>query len=72
MEFNPKSSFYILYTTFYIMVWLAVQKKAVIVVKLVPESAEVSNTKIEKEILRESTIPWVKEIKKVTVIERRE
>jgi len=45
------------------------QKRAVIIVNLVPESAEVLNTKIEKEIRHESTIPWAKKIKKVTVTE---
>jgi hypothetical protein len=48
------------------------QKKATIVVNLVPESGEVLNTRIEKEIRRESSIPWAKEIERVTVIEHRE
>jgi len=45
------------------------KKKAVIEVSLVPESAEVSNSQIEKEIRSEASIPWVREIKNVTVVE---
>lgn len=45
------------------------QKKAIIVVNLVPESVEVPNTQIEIEIRREFSIPWVKEVEKVTIIE---
>jgi len=49
-------------------------KKAVIVISLVEESANVANQEIEKEILdelsREPTrIPWLKEVEKVTVTE---
>lgn len=49
-------------------------KKAVIVVSLVEESAEVANEEIEKEILQElskhlPTIPWLKKAEKVTVTE---
>jgi hypothetical protein len=45
------------------------RKKAIIVVNLVPKSADVSNTQIKKEIQHESSIPWAKEIEKVTIIE---
>jgi DNA-directed RNA polymerase subunit H (RpoH/RPB5) len=49
-------------------------KKAVIAISLVDESAEVANEEIEKEILNElskepTRIPWLKEVKKVTVTE---
>jgi len=49
-------------------------KKALIVVSLVDESAEVANEEIEKEILNElskepTRIPWLKEVEKVTVTE---
>ena len=49
-------------------------KKAVIVIRLVEESAEKSNEEIEKEIIEElsrepSAIPWLKKIEKVTVTE---
>jgi len=49
-------------------------KKAVIVVSLVEESAEKPNEEIEKEIREElsrepARIPWMKEVKKVTVTE---
>jgi len=43
-------------------------KKVVIIIQLVPESNEVANDQIEKEILEESSIPCYKQIKKVTVI----
>lgn len=51
-----------------------VVKKAVIVISLVEESAEVANEKIEKDILNElseepTRIPWLKEVEKVTVTE---
>ena len=51
-----------------------VVKKAVIVISLVEESAEVANEKIEKNILNElseepTRIPWLKEVEKVTVTE---
>ena len=47
-------------------------KKLIIVISLVEESAEKANEKIEKEILEElskglPTIPWLKNIEKVTV-----
>lgn len=42
-------------------------KKAVIVVKLVPESSDVSDSQIVKEILAEAKIPWREDIEKVTV-----
>ena len=47
-------------------------KKAVFVISLVEESAEVANEKIEKDILNElseepTRIPWLKEVQKVTV-----
>jgi len=48
------------------------KKKVVIEVSLVPESAEMSNSQIEKEILKEASIPWGKEVKKVTVIEHKD
>lgn len=49
-------------------------KKAIIVIRLVEESAEKSNEEIEKEIMEElsrepARIPWLKEVKKVTVTE---
>lgn len=49
-------------------------KKAVIVISLVEESAEVANEEIEKEILNElskepTRIPWFKSVGKVTVTE---
>lgn len=49
-------------------------KKAVIVISLVEESTEVTNEKIEKDILNElskepTRIPWLKEVQKVTVTE---
>lgn len=48
-------------------------KKAVIVIDLVEESAEKSNEEIERDILEElsakPTIPWVRSVEKVTVIE---
>ena len=49
-------------------------KKAVIVVSLVEESAEKANEEIEKEIFEELSkglpkIPWFKKVEKVTVTE---
>ena len=49
-------------------------KKAVIVVRLVEESVEGVNEEIEKEILEElstgePSIPWFKNVEKVTVAE---
>ena len=49
-------------------------KKAVIVVSLVKESAEKSNEEVEKEIMEELSkyplmIPWLKGVEKVTVTE---
>ena len=49
-------------------------KKAVIVIRLVEESAEKTNEEIEKEILEElsrepSAIPWLKKVEKVMVTE---
>jgi hypothetical protein len=49
-------------------------KKALIVISLVDESAEVANEEIKKEILNElskepTRIPWLKEVEKVTVTE---
>jgi len=46
------------------------KKKAVIEVELVPESVEAPNAKIEKEIRDDASIPWAKEIEKVTIIEQ--
>jgi DNA-directed RNA polymerase subunit H (RpoH/RPB5) len=51
-----------------------VVKKAVIVISLVEESAEVANEEVEKDILNElskepTRIPWLKEVQKVTVTE---
>lgn len=48
------------------------QKKAIIVVNLIPESVEVPDTQIENEIKNGSSIPWAKEIERVTVIEHHE
>ena len=45
-------------------------KKAIIVISLVSESIDVSNNQIKKEIQKEASIPWVKEIEKVTIIEK--
>ncbi|MCJ7469056.1 hypothetical protein MUO74_00970 [Candidatus Bathyarchaeota archaeon] len=50
------------------------RKKAVIIVELVDESAEVSNDNIAKDLMnwfREDavSIPWVKDVKGVTVKE---
>lgn len=42
-------------------------KKALIEVRLVPESKTINNGTIEKEIKKEAQIPWAKEIVKVTV-----
>ena len=47
------------------------RKKAIIKVNLVPESAEILNKQIKREIRKESLIPWVSEIEKVTVVERK-
>lgn len=49
-------------------------KKAIIVIRLVEESAEKSNEEIEKDILEELSkhppvIPWLKRVEKVTVSE---
>lgn len=49
-------------------------KKAIIVIRLVAESAEKSNEEIEKEILEELSkyppmIPWLKNVEKVKVKE---
>lgn len=49
-------------------------KKAVIVISLVEESAEMANEDIEKDLLNElskepTRIPWLKEVEKVTVTE---
>ena len=49
-------------------------KKAIIVIRLVEESAEKSNEEIEKEIIEELSkrppvIPWLKKVEKVTVTE---
>ena len=42
-------------------------KKAVIIVKLVPESRGVSDGQIVKEIIAEAKILWVEKIEKVSV-----
>jgi len=42
-------------------------KKAVIIVKLVPESGDVSDGQIVKEIIAEAKIPCAEKIEKVTV-----
>jgi len=42
-------------------------KKAIIIVKLVPESSGVSDGQIVKEILAEAKIPWAACIEKVTI-----
>jgi len=44
-------------------------KKALIVVKLVPESSKESNSRIEKKILENSQIPLGTDIEKVEVVE---
>jgi hypothetical protein len=47
------------------------KKKAIIEVELVPESAHVPNSQIEKELREEASIPWMKKIKKVAIVEHR-
>jgi hypothetical protein len=42
-------------------------KKAIIIIELVIESSEVSDSQIEQEILAEAQIPWCAKIEKVTV-----
>ena len=42
-------------------------KIAIVVVRLVPEGDEVTDSQIEKEIREDSTIPWTKQIEKVVV-----
>ena len=49
-------------------------KKAIIVVRLVEESAERPDEEIKREIMKElsgqpAKIPWLKNVEKVTVIE---
>jgi hypothetical protein len=44
-------------------------KKALIMVKLVPESSKESNSRIEKEIRKDSQISWCVDIEKVEVVE---
>jgi len=44
-------------------------KKALITVKLVPESSKESNSRIEKKILKNSQIPLSTDIEKVEVVE---
>lgn len=44
-------------------------KKALITVKLVPESSKESNSRIEKEIRKNSQISWCNQIEKVEVVE---
>jgi len=44
-------------------------KKALIMVKLVPESSKESNSRIEKEIRKNSQISWCNQIEKVEVVE---
>jgi len=43
------------------------QKKAIIIIKLVPEASQVSKGQIEKEIKSEAQIPWCRKIEKVSV-----
>ena len=50
------------------------KKRAIIVIRLVEESAEKLNEEIEKEIMEELSkhppaIPWMKRLEKVTVTE---
>ncbi len=42
-------------------------KKAIIILELVDESLEASNSQIEKEIRAETQIPWCAKIKKVEI-----
>ncbi|KPV63001.1 MAG: hypothetical protein AOA66_1071 [Candidatus Bathyarchaeota archaeon BA2] len=44
-------------------------KKAFIVVSLVPEASQAPNSQIEKEIKREAKILWCREIEKISVKE---
>lgn len=45
------------------------RKKAIILIKLVPEASQVSKSQIEKEIKKEAQIPWCREIEKVSIEE---
>jgi hypothetical protein len=47
--------------------WRAMTKKAVIIVRLVPESKDVDNEQIEKEIKESLKCSWLAETEKVTV-----
>jgi hypothetical protein len=42
-------------------------KKAIIILELVNESSEASNSQIENEILAEAQIPWCAKINKVEI-----
>ena len=42
-------------------------KKAIIILELVNESSETSNSQIEKEILADTQIPWCAKINKVEI-----
>lgn len=42
-------------------------KKAIVVVRLVPESKDGSDGQIVKEIVAEATIPWAKNIERITI-----
>ena len=44
-------------------------KVCTITIRLVPEAKDKTNEEIEKEILEESSIPWCKEIEKVSIKE---
>ena len=53
---------------------MLLNKKAIIIIGLVAESAEKANEEIEKEIFEELSehppmIPWLKKVEKVTVTE---
>jgi len=42
-------------------------KKAIIIISLVPEASEVSNTQIEEDIRKTLRCDWVAEVEKLTV-----
>ena len=47
------------------------RKIAIIVVDLVPEASEASNSQIEKEVADSLQCDWLKRIEKVTVLDAR-
>jgi uncharacterized protein (UPF0335 family) len=47
------------------------QKKAIIMISLVPEASQASNSQIEEEIKNEAQIPWCQEIEEISIEELR-